>query len=191
MGAKSSKKNIVADTMVEDDSESYNLINIHTPNAGMGISILCVLVGVVCVYRLYRCMVRANGRPSKTGARGRGFPVLPDTAVDMVNHIGHAMPTQGVVVRGGDARNSYWTPKEDPCMTCLEDAWTEHGHRRTRARFGQPDLVGAANPMGVYGGPSPEESPPPRLRARWPGGREESPPPRSRARARARSVESF
>ena len=141
MGAKSSKKNIVADTMVEDDSESYNLINIHTPTAGMGISILCVLVGVVCVYRLYRCMVRADCRPSKTGARGRRFPVLPDTAVDMVNHIGHAMPTQGVVVRGGDARNSYWTPKEDPCMTCLEDAWTEHGHRRTRARFGQPDLV--------------------------------------------------
>ena len=50
MGAKSSKKDIVADTMVEDDSESYNLINIHTPTARMGISVLCVLVGLcVCI----------------------------------------------------------------------------------------------------------------------------------------------
>ena len=190
MGAKSFKKNIVADTMVEDDSESYNLINIHTPTANIGISVFCCLVGVVCLYRLYRYMVRAKcGRP-KAGARRRRLPVQLETAaVDMTNHIGHAMPVQGAAVFGGDARNSYWTLKEDPCMTCLEDAWTEHGHRRARGRFGQADLVGAGNPKSVYGGPGPEESPPPRLRARRPGGREESPPPRKRTRAR--SVESF
>ena len=174
MGAKSSKKNIVADTMVEDDSESYNLINIHTPTANIGISVFCCLVGVVCLYRLYRYMVRAKcGRP-KAGARGRRLPVQLETAaVDMTNHIGHAIPVQGAAVVGGDARNSYWTLKEDPCMTCLEDAWTEHGHRRARGRFGQADLVGAGKPKGVYGGPGLEESPPPRKRTR------------------ARSVESF
>ena len=50
MGAKSSKKNIVTDTMVEDDSESYNLINIHTPTANIGITVFCCLVGVVCFF---------------------------------------------------------------------------------------------------------------------------------------------
>ena len=53
MGAKSSKKNIVADTMVEDDSESYNLINIHTPTASIGLTVFVCLVGVVCLFRLY------------------------------------------------------------------------------------------------------------------------------------------
>ena len=107
----------------------------------------------------------------------------------MDSHIGHAMPAQVVAVFGGDAGNSYWKPKEDPCMTCLEGAWEDHGHRRARGRFGLYDLVGAGNPKSVYGGPSLEDSLPPRLRARWPGGREESPPPRKRTRAR--SVESF
>ena len=37
MGAQTSKKNIVTDSMTEDDSESYNLINIHTPTANIGI----------------------------------------------------------------------------------------------------------------------------------------------------------
>ena len=191
MGAKSSKKNIVADTMVEDDSESYNLINIHTPTANIGITVFCCLVGVVCLFRLYTYMVRARCARPKTGARGRRLPVRRDTAtVDMDSHIGHAMPAQGVAVLGGDTRNSYWTPKEDPCMTCLEEAWTDHGHRRARGRFGHADLVGAGNPKSVYGGPGLEDSPPtPRLRARWPGGREESSPPRKRTRAR--SVESF
>ena len=191
MGAKSSKKNIVADTMVEDDSESYNLINIHTPNANIGITVFCCLVGVVCLFRLYTYMVRARCARPKTGARGRRLPVRRDTAtVDMYSHIGHAMPAQGVAVPGGDARSSYWTPREDPCPQCLEEAWTDHGHRRARGRFGNADLVGAGNPKSVYGGPGQEDSPPtPRLRARWPGGREDSPPPRKRTRAR--SVESF
>ena len=174
MGAKSSKKNIVADTMVEDDSESYNLINIYTPTANIGISVICCLVGVVCLYQLYLYIMRAKcGRP-KAGARGRRLPVQLDTAtVDMASHIGHAMPIQGAPVFGGGARNSYWTRKEDPCMTCLEDAWTEHGYRRARGRFGQGDLDGAGNPQGVYGGPGLEKRPPPRKRTR------------------ARSVESF
>ena len=191
MGAKSSKKNVVADTMIEDDSESYNLINIHTPTASIGITVFFCLVGVVCLFRLYTYMVRTRCARPKTGTGGRRLPVRSDTAtVDMDSHIGHAMPAQGVAVPGGDARNSYWTPREDPCPQCLEEAWTDHGHRRARGRFGNADLVGAGNPKSVYGGPGPEDSPPtPRLRARWPGGREDSPPPRKRTRAR--SVESF
>ena len=71
----------------------------------------------------------------------------------------------------------------------MEEAWTDHGHMGARGRFSQNDLFGAGNPKSVYVGPDLEVSPPPRLRARWPGGREESPPPRKRTRAR--SVESF
>ena len=142
------------------------------------------------MFRLYTYMVRARCARPKTRAGGRRLPVRRNTAtVDMDSHIGHAMPAQGVAVLGGDTRNSYWTPKEDPCATCMEEAWTDHGHRRARGRFVQTDLVGAGNPKSVYGGPSLKDSPPPRLRARWPGGREESPPPRKRGRAR--SVESF
>ena len=175
MGAKSSKKNIVADTMVEDDSESYNLINIHTPTANIGITVFCCLVGVVCLFRLYQYMVRARcGRP-KAGARGRRLPVRRDTAtVDMDSHIGHAMPAQGMAVFGGDARNAFWQLKEDPCLSCsLEKAWKIGGRRRSRERFTQGDLGGGGHQRGVYGGPGQGECSPP-LR-----------------RTRARSVESF
>ena len=192
MGAKSSKRNIVADTMMEDDSESYNLINIHTPTLNIGITVFCVLVGVVCLFSLYRYMVRAKCGRNQAGVRGRRLPTLPDTAaVDVDSHIRQTMPAvpQGAAIFGGDARNSYWMPKEDPCMTCLEDAWGHHGHRRARGRFGLSDLAGAGNPKSVYGGPGLEDSLPPRLRTRRPGGQEESPPPRKRTRAR--SVESF
>ena len=190
MGAKSSK-NIVSDTMTEDDSQSYNLINIHTPTANIGITVFFCLVGVVCLVRLYMYVVRARCARPKTGAGGRRLPVRRDTAtVDMDSHIGHAMPAQGLAVLGGDAKDSYWTPRDTPCWTCLEEAWTDHGHKRARGRFGHADLVGAGNPRSVYGGPGVEDAPPtPRLRARWPGGREDSPPPRKRTRAR--SVESF
>jgi len=70
MGASTSKKNIVADSMVEDDSESYNLINIHAPTAGIGISIVCCLGLVVCLYRLYRYVMRAKCVRPVAGARG-------------------------------------------------------------------------------------------------------------------------
>ena len=190
MGAKTSK-NIVSDTMTEDDSQSYNLINIHTPTANIGITVFFCLVGVVCLVRLYMYVVRARCARPKTGAGGRRLPVRRDTAtVDMDSHIGHAMPAQGVAVLGGDAKDSYWTPRDTPCWTCMAEAWTDHGHKRARGRFGHADLVGAGNPRSVYGGHGVEDAPPtPRLRARWPGGREDSPPPRKRTRAR--SVESF
>ena len=182
MGAQSSKKNVVADTMVEDDSQSYNLINIHTPTASIGITVFFCLVGVVCLFRLYSYVVRTRCARAKTGAGGMRLPARRDTAtVDMDSHIGHGMPAKGMAVLGGDARNSYWTPREEFCSSCLEEAW------RARGRFGQAGPVGAKS---VYGGPGPEGgSPSPRLRARWPGGREDSPP--GRKQTRARSVESF
>ena len=189
MGAKTSK-NIVSDTMTEDDSQSYNLINVHTPTANMGVTVFFCLVGVVLLVRLYMYVTRGAWctRP-KAGPGGRRLPTRRDTAaVDMDCHTGHAMPTQGVaVLQGADAKNSYWTPRDTPCGTCLEEAWTDHGHRRARAPRSREDLDGLGR--GVYGGPRTEEaSPAPRQRARWPaGGREDSPPPRRRTR----SVESF
>ena len=175
MGASSSKKNIVADSMTEDDSESYNLINIHAPTASIGISIVCCLGLVVCLYRLYRYVMRAKCVRPVAGARGRRFPALPaTTAVDMSSHTGHFMPGQGTAMFGGDARNSYWRPKEDTCLTCsLEEAWKMGGRRRSRGRFTQGDLGCGGQQRGVYGGTSRGESPPPMKRAR------------------ARSVESF
>ena len=53
MGSQTSKKNIVTDDMTEDDSESYNLVNIHAPTANLGISILCGLVVALGLDRLY------------------------------------------------------------------------------------------------------------------------------------------
>ena len=155
--------------MIEDDSESYNLINIHTPTANIGITVFCCLVGVVCLFRLYTYMVRTRCARPKAGAGGRRLPVWRDTAtVDMDSHIGHGMPAKGNKELGGDARNSYWTPREELCSSCLEEAW------RARGRFGHADLVGADNPRSVYGGPGPEDGPPtPRLRARWPGGHDD------------------
>ena len=185
---KSSKKNVVADTMVEDDSESYNLINIHTPTANIGLTVFFCLVGVVCLFRLYAYMRRSRcARPkAEAGAGGRRHPAQRDTAaLDMDSHAGHTLPGQGVPVFGGEARNAYWTPREDPCRTCLEEAWTDHGHRRTKSRFGLSGLVGASD-HGVSG-----------LEEAWlghghrrtkgPGGEGEIPPQRTRAR----SVESF
>ena len=58
MGSLSSKRNIVADKVSEDDSENYNLINIHAPTANLGVMIICSLVGVLGIYKLYRCGLR-------------------------------------------------------------------------------------------------------------------------------------
>ena len=175
MGAQSSKKNIVTDSMTEDDSESYNLINIHTPTANIGISVICCMVLVVCLYRLYQYFVRAKCVRPVAGAKERMIPAQPGTtSVDMTNHIGHAMPDQGTAVFGGDARNSFWRLKEDPCLTCsLEEAWKMGGRRRSRERFTQGDLGGGGHQRSVYGGNGQGEC---------------SPPMR---RTRARSVESF
>ena len=52
MGSQTSKKNIVTDSMTEDDSESYNLVNIHAPTANLGISIVFGLVVAIGLYRL-------------------------------------------------------------------------------------------------------------------------------------------
>ena len=189
MGGKSSK-NVVADTVSEDESQSYNLINVHTPTASMGITVFFCLVGVVLLVRLYMHATRRAWctRP-KASPGGRRLPTRRDTvAVDMDGHTGHVMPAQGVaVLQGTDAKNSYWTPRDSPCWTCMEEAWTDHGHRRARAPRSREDLVSVGR--AVYGGPRTEEaSPAPRQRARWTaGGREDSPPPRRRTR----SVESF
>ena len=53
MGSQTSKKNIVADSRTEDDSESYYLVNIHAPTVNLGISIVFGLVVAVGLYRLY------------------------------------------------------------------------------------------------------------------------------------------
>ena len=186
MGSESSKRNIVADKVSEDDSESYNLINIHAPTANLGVVIICGLVGVVGFYRLYRYGLRATWcRPG--GQKERKVPVQSSTAsVDMTGHVGHARPDQRtVVIGGGDARNPFWQLKEDPCWTCMESSRLEQagrpgGRRRSRERFAQDAQGVGGRQWSVYGGPPPEE----RL-----GRRAASPSPMRRVRTR--SVESF
>ena len=151
MGSESSKRNIVADKVSEDDSESYNLINIHAPTANLGVIIICGLVGVVGFYRLYRYGLRATWcRPG--GQKERRAPVQSSTAsVDMSGHAGHARPDLGtVVVGGGDGRNPFWQLKEDPCWTCLESSRLEQAGRRSRERFAQDAQgVGGASMGGL------------------------------------------
>ena len=181
MGSKSSKRNIVADKVTEDDSDSYNFINIHAPTTNLGIVIICGLVGVVGFYRLYRYGLRATWcRPG--GQKERRAPVQSPTAsVDMSGHAGHARPDLGtVVVGGGDGRNPFWQLKEDPCWTCLESSRLEQAGRRSRERFAQDAQGVGGRQRSVYGGPPPEE----RL-----GRRAASPSPMRRMRTR--SVESF
>ena len=101
MGSGSSKRNIVADKVSEDDSESYNLINIHAPTANLGVMIICGLVAVLGIYRLYRYGLRATWcKPG--GQKERKVRVQSSTtSVDMMGHAGHAKPDQGTVVFGG------------------------------------------------------------------------------------------
>ena len=115
MGSQTSKRNTVADSLTEDDSESYNLVNIHAPTANLGISIIFGLVVAVGLYRLYSYFLRVKWcRPGEE--KERKIPVQPATAsVDMTGHVGHAIPDQRTVVfGGGDMRNVFWQLKEDP-----------------------------------------------------------------------------
>ena len=80
MGSQTSKKNIVADSMTEDDSESYNLVNIHAPTANLGISIIFGFVVAVGLYRLYSYFLRAKwcrpGEERGGGSRSSQPPPL-------------------------------------------------------------------------------------------------------------------
>ena len=151
MGAKTSK-NIVADTMSEDDSQSYNLINVHTPTANMGVTVFFCLVGVVLLVRLYMYVARGRCTRPKTGPGGRRLPIRRDTAaVDMDGHTGHAMPAQGVaVLQGADAKNSYWTRE----TRHAGHAWRRLG--RTTGTGGRGRL-GAVRTWPVWAGVSMED----------------------------------
>ena len=87
MGSQTSKKNIVADSRTEDDSESYYLVNIHAPTVSLGISIVFGFVVAVGLYRLYNYFLRAKWcRPG--GVKERKILVQPSTAsVDMTGHV--------------------------------------------------------------------------------------------------------
>ena len=181
MGSGSSKHNIVADKVSEDYSESINLINIHAPTANLGVMIICGLVGVLGIYRLYRYGLRATWcRPG--GPKERKARVQSSTkTVDMTGHTGHARPDLGMVVfGGGDGRNPFWQLKEDPCWACLESSQLGQAGRRSRERFALDAQGVGGRQRSVYGGPPPEE----RL-----GKRAASPSPTWRMRTR--SVESF
>ena len=167
MGSLTSKRNIVADKVSEDDSENYNLINIHAPTANLGVMIIFGLVGMLGVYKLYRCGLRAAW--CRPGARKEMKQPAQSysTSVDMTDHTGHARPNPGTVVfRGGDSKDLFWQPKEDLCWTCLESS-----------RLGHP---GGGRQGGVYAGPPPGEH----------QGRSATSPFPAR-RMRTRSVESF
>ena len=118
MGSQTSKKNIVTDNMTEDDSESYNLVNIHAPTANLGFSIVVGLVLAMGLYRLYRYFLRAKWcQPGGGRGKEKGRQRPPPTAsIDLTGQVGQAMPDQMAVYGGGDARNAYWQMKEDRCM---------------------------------------------------------------------------
>ena len=184
MGAKSSKKNIVTDSMVEDDSESYNLVNIHAPTANLGFSIVGGLVLAMGLYKLYRYFMRGTWCKPRGGSSGKKkgtahHPPLT-TSVDLTGQAGQAYPVQMAVYGGGDARNAYWQMKEDRCGDCiegsrLESAWRPDEHRRSKGRFAQ-EAQDAGHLRGAGRG-----------ERAWRRQRSRSPSPVKRAR----SVESF
>ena len=131
MGSQTSKKNIVTDSMVEDDSESYNLVNIHAPTANLGFSIVGGLVLAMGLYKLYRYFLRATWcKPGGGSAKEKGtLRPPPTTSVDLTGQAGQAYPVQMAVDGEGDARNAYRQMKEDRCMDCIESSRLEKAWR--------------------------------------------------------------
>ena len=193
MGPNLSKKNIVADSMVEDDSESYNLVNIHAPTANLGFSIVGGLVLAMGLYKLYRYFMRGTWCKSRGGSGGEtkgtahhppplttSVDLTGNAGLDLWNQAGQVYPIPRAVYGGGDARNAYWQMKEDRCGDCIEDsrlesAWRPDEYRRSKGRFAQ-EAQDAGQLRGAGG----------RDRA-WRRQRSRSPSPVKRAR----SVESF
>ena len=101
--------------MTEDDTESYNLINVHAPTANLGFSLVLGLVAMVGLCRLYKCFRRSKwSMPGGGEGKERERPVVPSCAtIDMTGFHGQAAPKQLSVYRGGDARNAFWQLKED------------------------------------------------------------------------------
>ena len=80
MGNSKSSEIVVADNMSEDKSESFNVVNTHSPTAGLGLSlafdILCMSVG----FEVYRRFCMALCGPRK---EGRKEPQAPTPAISL------------------------------------------------------------------------------------------------------------
>ena len=94
MGSQSSKKNIVTDSMTEDDSESDNFINVHAPTTNLGFSLVLGLVVIVGLYRLYKSFRRSKWcRPGGSEVKERERPIVPRiTTIHMTGFHGQAAP---------------------------------------------------------------------------------------------------
>ena len=117
--------------MTEDDSESYNLVNIHAPTANLGFSIVVGLVMAMGLYKMYRYFLRVTWcKPGGGRAKEKGRLRPPPTAsIDLTGKAIQAYPGQMAVYGGGDARNAYWQMKEDRCMDCIESSRLEKAWR--------------------------------------------------------------
>ena len=121
MGTSSSKENVVTENMVQDDSKSFNVVNIHSPTANLGLSVAFGLVAVYVgckMYRriMYRCS--SGGREAKAKAAEPQEPAQqPSTSVDM---LGLSMQT----AKGAD----------DRCLDCLESSRLERAWRLGEGR---------------------------------------------------------
>ena len=121
MGTSSSKENVVTENMVQDESESFNEVNIHSPTANLGFSIAFGLVAVCVGYKVYkRLMYRCSSGGRKARAKA-AEPQEPDqqtcTSVDM---LGLSMQT---------AKEA-----DDRCQDCLESSRLERAWRLGEGR---------------------------------------------------------
>ena len=109
MGSQTSKKNNVTDSMTEDDSESYKLVNIHTPTADLGFYIVVVVVIAMGLYTFYRYFFQAKWfKPGGGGGKERRRSFPPSTvSKDMTGCNGQVMHKQMAVYGGGDAKIAY------------------------------------------------------------------------------------
>ena len=125
MGPQSSKENVVTENMIQDESESFNVVNIHSPTANLGLSVLFGLVAVYIVFKLY-CRFTPRCSRGRKSPREKQEPVPSSksntTSVDM--SCSPAQTTVGV---------------DDRCQDCLvtarlERAWAQEEQDRRQWR---------------------------------------------------------
>ena len=114
MGNSRSSEVIVTDTMSEDNSESFNVVNIHSPTAGLGFSLALGITFIFLSYKVYRrcsaswpCMPRREEkRPVRREPRA---PAISTTSLNM-DMPGLHLPVTGEALKCWECQNHAWVP---------------------------------------------------------------------------------